>query len=143
MRWRPPGFRAGKSGATCRVGEHRPGGFLDGLPPRTAGLADASRAAAGCPGGASPSHWPRGHISSTYDRMARNVGRPPSAGAAQDEGTQKAPERRLRAALGLHSLAGQVFVLQVVIVLLLVAVALVEQVAQSRHDSTSEARNRS
>ncbi|MBY8876333.1 SpoIIE family protein phosphatase [Actinacidiphila acidipaludis] len=75
--------------------------------------------------------------------MARNVGRPPSAGAAQDEGTQKAPERRLRAALGLHSLAGQVFVLQVVIVLLLVAVALVEQVAQSRHDSTSEARNRS
>jgi len=42
-----------------------------------------------------------------------------------------------------HSLAGQVFVLQAVIVLLLVAVAVIEQVAQSRHDSTSEARNRS
>jgi serine phosphatase RsbU (regulator of sigma subunit)/PAS domain-containing protein/anti-sigma regulatory factor (Ser/Thr protein kinase) len=61
----------------------------------------------------------------------------------QDDGPQEAPKRGLRAALGVHTLAGQVFVLQAVIVLLLVAVAVVEQVAQSRHDSTSEARNRS
>jgi serine phosphatase RsbU (regulator of sigma subunit)/PAS domain-containing protein len=42
-----------------------------------------------------------------------------------------------------RSVAGQVFVLQAVIVLLLVASALVEIVAQSRSDSEVEARNRS
>ncbi|WP_316754334.1 SpoIIE family protein phosphatase [Streptomyces herbicida] len=42
-----------------------------------------------------------------------------------------------------RSVAGQVFVLQVVIVLLLVVAAVVAQVLQVRHDTTQEARNRS
>ncbi|MEU6478685.1 SpoIIE family protein phosphatase [Streptomyces sp. NPDC047017] len=50
---------------------------------------------------------------------------------------------RLRSTLGARSVAGQVFVLQVVIVLLLVVGAVVALVLQVRHDSTQEARNRS
>jgi serine phosphatase RsbU (regulator of sigma subunit)/PAS domain-containing protein/anti-sigma regulatory factor (Ser/Thr protein kinase) len=42
-----------------------------------------------------------------------------------------------------RSVAGQVFFLQVVVVLLLVAAAVVALVLQARHDSTTEARNRS
>ena len=49
----------------------------------------------------------------------------------------------LRSALTGRSVAGQVFVLQVVIVLLLVVAAVVALVLQVRHDSTQEARNRS
>ncbi|MET9085608.1 SpoIIE family protein phosphatase [Streptomyces sp. NPDC004237] len=49
----------------------------------------------------------------------------------------------LWSALSGRSVAGQVFVLQVVIVLLLVVSAVVAQVLQVRHDSTTEARNRS
>ncbi|MFI9390020.1 SpoIIE family protein phosphatase [Streptomyces bauhiniae] len=49
----------------------------------------------------------------------------------------------LRAAATGRSLAGQVFLLQVVIVLLLVVSAVVAQVLQVRHDSSLEARNRS
>lgn len=49
----------------------------------------------------------------------------------------------MRSALGGRSVAGQVFVLQVVIVLLLVVAAVVALVLQVRHDSTTEARNRS
>jgi serine phosphatase RsbU (regulator of sigma subunit)/anti-sigma regulatory factor (Ser/Thr protein kinase)/PAS domain-containing protein len=49
----------------------------------------------------------------------------------------------LRSALSGRSVAGQVFVLQVVIVLLLVVAAVVALVLQVRHDSTQEARNRS
>ncbi|MEU6807856.1 SpoIIE family protein phosphatase [Streptomyces sp. NPDC046831] len=49
----------------------------------------------------------------------------------------------LRASLGGRSVAGQVFVLQVVIVLLLVLAAVVALVLQVQHDSTVEARNRS
>ncbi|WP_078629092.1 SpoIIE family protein phosphatase/ATP-binding protein [Streptomyces sp. 142MFCol3.1] len=48
-----------------------------------------------------------------------------------------------RSALSVRSVAGQVFVLQVVIVLLLVVSAVVALVLQVRHDSTQEARNRS
>ncbi|MFF4352959.1 SpoIIE family protein phosphatase [Streptomyces sp. NPDC001530] len=48
-----------------------------------------------------------------------------------------------RSALSRRSVAGQVFVLQVVIVLLLVVSAVVALVLQVRHDSTQEARNRS
>ena len=44
---------------------------------------------------------------------------------------------------GARSVAGQVFILQVVIILLLVAAAVGEIVAQSRHDTTVDARNRS
>ncbi|MFF0203971.1 SpoIIE family protein phosphatase [Streptomyces sp. NPDC005017] len=50
---------------------------------------------------------------------------------------------RLRAALGVRSLAGQVFVLQFVIVLLLVVAAVSALVLQSRVDTTTEARKRS
>jgi serine phosphatase RsbU (regulator of sigma subunit)/PAS domain-containing protein len=49
----------------------------------------------------------------------------------------------LRSALTGRSLAGQVFVFQVVIVLLLVVSAVVAQVLQVQHDTTTEARNRS
>ncbi|WTI18465.1 SpoIIE family protein phosphatase [Streptomyces sp. NBC_00820] len=49
----------------------------------------------------------------------------------------------LRAAVTGRSVAGQVFLLQVVIVLLLVVSAVVAQVLQVRHDSILEARNRS
>src|SRR3954466_13377504 len=49
----------------------------------------------------------------------------------------------LRAVVGGRSVAGQVFVLQVMIVLLLVVAAVVALVLQVRHDSTIEARNRS
>ncbi|MFF1450459.1 SpoIIE family protein phosphatase [Streptomyces sp. NPDC058274] len=56
------------------------------------------------------------------------------------------PRRRgagLRSALSGRSVAGQVFVLQVAIVLLLVVSAVVALVLQVQHDSTQEARNRS
>ncbi|MFI8946367.1 SpoIIE family protein phosphatase [Streptomyces sp. NPDC053750] len=49
----------------------------------------------------------------------------------------------LRSALSGRSVAGQVFVLNVVIVLLLVLAAVVALVLQVRHDSETEARNRS
>ncbi|MFF0835612.1 MULTISPECIES: SpoIIE family protein phosphatase [unclassified Streptomyces] len=49
----------------------------------------------------------------------------------------------LRSAVTGRSVAGQVFLLQVVIVLLLVVSAVVAQVLQVRHDSDQEARNRS
>ncbi|MEV7978620.1 SpoIIE family protein phosphatase [Streptomyces sp. NPDC086519] len=50
---------------------------------------------------------------------------------------------RLWSALSGRSVAGQVFVLQVAIVLLLVVSAVVALVLQERHNSTTEARNRS
>jgi serine phosphatase RsbU (regulator of sigma subunit)/PAS domain-containing protein/anti-sigma regulatory factor (Ser/Thr protein kinase) len=49
----------------------------------------------------------------------------------------------LRSALSGRSVAGQVFVLQVAIVLLLVVSAVVALLLQVRHDTTTEARNRS
>ncbi|GGO84375.1 histidine kinase [Wenjunlia tyrosinilytica] len=49
----------------------------------------------------------------------------------------------LRARLGVRSVAGQVFVLQAVVVVLLVVAAVAALVLESRHDSTQEARNRS
>ncbi|MFF9126974.1 SpoIIE family protein phosphatase [Streptomyces sp. NPDC014889] len=49
----------------------------------------------------------------------------------------------LRSALGGRSVAGQVFLLQVAIVVLLVAAAVVALVLQVRHDTDEEARNRS
>lgn len=50
---------------------------------------------------------------------------------------------RPRSFLGMRSLAGQVFLLQVAIVVLLVAAAVAALVLQSRADSEREARNRS
>ncbi|MFH8367794.1 SpoIIE family protein phosphatase [Streptomyces sp. NPDC018031] len=51
--------------------------------------------------------------------------------------------RRLRPARGVRSVAGQVFVLQVAVVLLIVLGAVAALVLQSRHDSSREARHRS
>ncbi|MFF1767153.1 SpoIIE family protein phosphatase [Streptomyces sp. NPDC058249] len=56
---------------------------------------------------------------------------------------RRSPATGPRTALSGRSVAGQVFVLQVVIVLLLVVSAVVALVLQVRHDSTQEARNRS
>ncbi|WP_371502198.1 SpoIIE family protein phosphatase [Kitasatospora sp. NBC_00374] len=56
---------------------------------------------------------------------------------------QPRPKRRRWSSLGTRSVAGQVFVLQVVIVLLLVLAVGVETVLQARHDTATEARNRS
>ncbi|MER8184520.1 SpoIIE family protein phosphatase [Kitasatospora sp. NPDC094015] len=56
---------------------------------------------------------------------------------------QPRPKRRPWSALGTRSVAGQVFVLQVVIVLLLVLAVGVETVLQARNDTATEARNRS
>ncbi|MET9351952.1 SpoIIE family protein phosphatase [Streptomyces sp. NPDC006617] len=53
------------------------------------------------------------------------------------------PASALRSALSGRSVAGQVFVMNVVIVLLLVVAGAVALVLQVRHDSTVEARNRS
>ncbi|MFC8342879.1 SpoIIE family protein phosphatase [Streptomyces sp. NPDC057280] len=61
----------------------------------------------------------------------------------RDAGPSRRARPEVRSALGGRSVAGQVFVLQVVIVLLLVVAAVVALVLQVRHDSTTEARNRS
>ncbi|MBC9729341.1 SpoIIE family protein phosphatase/ATP-binding protein [Streptomyces sp. TRM68367] len=53
------------------------------------------------------------------------------------------PAAGLRSVFGGRSVAGQVFVLHVVMVLLLVVAAVVALVLQARHDTTKEARNRS
>ncbi|MFI1044285.1 SpoIIE family protein phosphatase/ATP-binding protein [Streptomyces griseoruber] len=73
--------------------------------------------------------------------MARVLGRPSARPARRPRGpgVRRAPE----SALGGRSLAAQVFVLQVAIVLLLVVAAVVALLLQVRHDTTQEARNRS
>ncbi|MGW0331446.1 SpoIIE family protein phosphatase [Streptomyces sp. NPDC003011] len=70
-------------------------------------------------------------------------GRPVGAVGRGADGERQGPAAELRSAVGGRSVAGQVFVLQVVIVLLLVVAAVVALVLQVRHDSTTEARNRS
>ncbi|MFI8091230.1 SpoIIE family protein phosphatase [Streptomyces sp. NPDC086080] len=57
--------------------------------------------------------------------------------------SRRRPATGLRSALSKRSVAGQVFVLHLVIVLLLVAAAVVALVLQVQRDSTQEARNRS
>ncbi|MGW5328457.1 SpoIIE family protein phosphatase [Streptomyces sp. NPDC004014] len=69
--------------------------------------------------------------------------RHPRAPRQRTSGTDGAPPGVLRSAVTGRSVAGQVFLLQVVIVLLLVVSAVVAQVLQVRHDSDQEARNRS
>ncbi|MFI1836757.1 SpoIIE family protein phosphatase [Streptomyces olivaceoviridis] len=78
-------------------------------------------------------------------RPPRSFGYPraPHSPAAADGGTGGSRPGVLRAAVTGRSVAGQVFVLQVVIVLLLVVSAAVAQVLQVRHDSDTEAANRS
>ncbi|MER7182914.1 SpoIIE family protein phosphatase [Streptomyces hyaluromycini] len=69
----------------------------------------------------------------------------PRAPLAQREpsGPGRIRSGRLWSALSGRSVAGQVFVLQVAIVLLLIVSAVLALVLQVRHDSTTEARNRS
>ncbi|MGW1030410.1 SpoIIE family protein phosphatase [Streptomyces sp. NPDC002577] len=83
-------------------------------------------------------------------QRSRQAPHPPrSAGRSRrhDGGPDRGPRRpwfaRLRSALSRRSVAGQVFVLHVVIVLLLVVAAALALVLQVRHDSGQEARNRS
>ncbi|MFK4107365.1 SpoIIE family protein phosphatase [Streptomyces sp. NPDC002176] len=78
-------------------------------------------------------------------RAPRSFGHPRAPFGARHPGAdgEGGPPGVLRAAMTGRSLAGQVFLLQVVIVLLLVVSAVVAQVLQVRHDSDLEARNRS
>ncbi|MGW5335663.1 SpoIIE family protein phosphatase [Streptomyces bauhiniae] len=78
-------------------------------------------------------------------RAPRSFGHPRAPVGARTPGGdgEGGPPGVLRAAATGRSLAGQVFLLQVVIVLLLVVSAVVAQVLQVRHDSDLEARNRS
>ncbi|MBN0042592.1 SpoIIE family protein phosphatase [Streptomyces actuosus] len=85
-----------------------------------------------------------------HERVRRpSVGRAPGGrdgqgrGVPRDGGGRGRRDSGLRAALGGRSLAGQVFVFQVVIVLLLVVAAVVALLLQSRSDTTREARSRS
>ncbi|MBT3150248.1 SpoIIE family protein phosphatase [Streptomyces sp. CHD11] len=66
-----------------------------------------------------------------------------SAWRRRRRGGRSRPASGLRSALGGRSVAGQVFVLHLVIVLLLVVAAVVALVLQVQRDSTQEARNRS
>ncbi|MFJ9517954.1 SpoIIE family protein phosphatase [Kitasatospora sp. NPDC101801] len=90
--------------------------------------------------------------------MARNSGLSRAPSAPESAGRRPHGERdrpgpakwrgqptpgRLRAALSTRSVAGQVFVLQVLIVLLLVVAAGTQTVLQAGQDSLTEARNRS
>ncbi|WP_221350781.1 SpoIIE family protein phosphatase/ATP-binding protein [Streptomyces beigongshangae] len=72
---------------------------------------------------------------------ARSTFRPSGPRARRGRGPRRGAA--VRSALGGRSVAGQVFVLQVAIVLLLVVAAAVALVLQVRYDSTREARNRS
>ncbi|WP_406463828.1 SpoIIE family protein phosphatase [Streptomyces sp. NBC_01622] len=76
---------------------------------------------------------------------ARSTHRPDGLRAQRpyDRARRAREHRHRRTGLAGRSVAGQVFMLQVVIVLLLVVSAVVAQVLQVRHDSTQEARNRS
>ncbi|MFF2502639.1 histidine kinase, partial [Streptomyces sp. NPDC058067] len=61
----------------------------------------------------------------------------------EQEAPHRSPGRRLGSLLSTRTVAGQVFLLQVVTVLLLVAAAVVALVVQVRHDTTQDARHRS
>ncbi|MFF7969943.1 SpoIIE family protein phosphatase [Streptomyces sp. NPDC007905] len=78
-------------------------------------------------------------------RPLRPSGHPraPLGGGQDRTGADDEPPGVLRSAVNRRSVAGQVFLLQVVIVLLLVVSAVVAQVLQVRHDTNREARNRS
>ncbi|MEU9393299.1 SpoIIE family protein phosphatase [Streptomyces sp. NPDC048324] len=91
------------------------------------------------PGGPRARHVAE-HARTTHRRRTRGVALRPGGRTDPEE-----PQRigRLRSALTGRSVAGQVFVLQVVIVLLLVVAAVVSLYLQARRDSTQEARRRS
>nr|WP_174864736.1 SpoIIE family protein phosphatase [Streptomyces spinoverrucosus] len=77
------------------------------------------------------------------ERLARSAADGGPDGRRRGTRSRWSPAAAIRSALSGRSVAGQVFVFQVVIVLLLVVVAVVALVLQSRHDTTTEARNRS
>ncbi|MER5228047.1 SpoIIE family protein phosphatase [Streptomyces flaveus] len=80
----------------------------------------------------------------THEQRARQVSHGPGEEQGPPaDGPRRKPADRFRSALSGRSVAGQVFVLQVVIVLMLVVAAVVALVLQVRYDSTEEARNRS
>ncbi|MGW3098435.1 SpoIIE family protein phosphatase [Streptomyces sp. NPDC001102] len=91
------------------------------------------------PGGPRARHVAE-HARTTHRRRTRGAALRPGGRTDPEE-----PQRtgRLRSALTGRSVAGQVFVLQVVIVLLLVVAAVVSLYLQARRDSTQEARRRS
>ncbi|MEV0174599.1 SpoIIE family protein phosphatase [Streptomyces sp. NPDC050803] len=87
---------------------------------------------------------PGGPAQRAADRArGMRAGRGPDAARTQGQDGAGRGQTRRHAALSGRSVAGQVFVLQVVIVLLLVVAAVVALVLQGRYDSTKEARNRS
>ncbi|MGW2235804.1 SpoIIE family protein phosphatase [Streptomyces sp. NPDC001759] len=88
---------------------------------------------------------PRARRVADHARATRKRRTLDAAGGAGGHTDPAEPKRtgRLRSALTGRSVAGQVFVLQVVIVLLLVVAAVVSLYLQVRHDSTQEARRRS
>ncbi|MDO0938824.1 SpoIIE family protein phosphatase [Streptomyces sp. DG2A-72] len=86
-------------------------------------------------------HGGRSEVGTTRRPRGPRAQRAP--GHARGAYQRRGPAAALRSALSGRSVAGQVFVLQVVIVLLLVVAAVVALVLQVRHDSTIEARNRS
>lgn len=78
------------------------------------------------------------------ETAARRTPPPPDAGQRREAGPARSgPFAELRPALSGRSVAGQVFFLQVFIVLLLVVSAVVALLLQVGHDTTQEARNRS
>ncbi|MDH6622449.1 serine phosphatase RsbU (regulator of sigma subunit)/anti-sigma regulatory factor (Ser/Thr protein kinase)/PAS domain-containing protein [Streptomyces sp. LBL] len=78
-----------------------------------------------------------------HEHRARPTSGGPPAGPRGADRTRREPASGLRAALSGRSVAGQVFVLHVVIVLLLVVAAVAALVLQARRDSSTEARDRS
>ncbi len=86
---------------------------------------------------------PRGARQCRHRHMVRLLGRSRARSTPRPGGPRAGQPWGPRSALGGRSVAGQVFVLQVVIVLLLIVSAVVALVLQVRHDSTQEARNRS
>lgn len=88
-------------------------------------------------------HAARTPVTGPSERRARSAANGGPDGPRRGGRSRWSPAAALRSALSGRSVAGQVFVFQVLIVLLLVVVAVVALVLQSRSDSTEEARNRS
>ncbi|MFG2307229.1 SpoIIE family protein phosphatase [Streptomyces sp. NPDC048566] len=84
-----------------------------------------------------------GLLGRTRSRSTRRPSTAHQQHGAHEGKHRRGPSNGRRSALGGRSVAGQVFVLQVAVVLLLVVAAVVALVLQVRHDSTQEARGRS
>ena len=81
-----------------------------------------------------------GLLGRTRSRSTRRPSTAHQQHGAHEGKHRRGPSNGRRSALGGRSVAGQVFVLQVAVVLLLVVAAVVALVLQVRHDSTQEAR---